>query len=810
MFQPARIKLLLFILIIFSAADSLSGQNRIISGVVKDSTGIPVQSVIIRHPESLSGTATDKNGWFKLILPAASTKQTIEISCVGYNKRTIVLDAGEDDIDLPVIILNEQVLTLDNISVTAVKRNEVTSLQIPVNASFVIPSVSRSIEAVIRTLPGVASYSELSNQYSVRGGSYDENLVYIDGVEIYHPYLIRYGQQEGLSQINPGFVSSVAFSPGGFSALYGDRMSSVLDVKYRKPETPEASVTASLLTSSAHLGLVSKDKKYFLMAGARYKTNALLVKTLDEEGQFHPSFLDLQSYGGMRTGEHSQIRVLLSASSNQFYFIPESQSTTFGSITGAYNLYASFDGCEKDKYSNLLGTITFESGSGKSLYSQISVSGLAAFEIEAYDIRGAYSLDAIDDLQSTHFTADSSLNIGLGSWLDHARNRLRYNTITLSYKGTYNSNKSNTIWGVTSRLKETDININIWQRVDSSGYTVGSNGEELAVTSFYNNICDYRELFSEAYFTENIAFSLGRYKGSFNAGVRAFYDTFNNEVRLSPRIAIDIFPSQSLTVYVTGGLYRQPVSGRELMQFIPEEASELTSQKSYHLASGLKYDFIAWDRPFRFTAEMYGKLQRDLIPYKVENVRIDYFGGNIAHGYTVGLDMRVNGEFVEGAESWFSLSIMKSAMEIPSLKTRWFPSPFDQRVNANIFFQDYLPGHPEFRAHVNLVYGSGVPVSPPERDTWDVFFRMPPYRRIDLGFSKVFAGEANGHHIGKPGSVFRELSAGVEIFNLADIRNVISYTWIKTVQNSDGLSGQYAVPNYLTRRRLNFRITARF
>lgn len=810
MFQPARIKLLLFILIIFSAADSLSGQNRTISGVVTDSTGVPVQSVIIRHTEGMRVTSTDKNGRFKLILPSTSTRQNIEISCVGYNKHVVILTAGEDDIDLPVIILKEQVLSLDNISITAVRRNEVTSLQIPVNTSFVIPSVSRSIEAVIRTLPGVSSYSELSNQYSVRGGSYDENLVYIDGIEIYHPYLIRYGQQEGLSQINPDFVSSVSFSPGGFSAQYGDRMSSVLDVKYRKPETSEASVTASLLTSSAHLGLVSDDKRLFFMAGARYKTNALLVKTLDEEGQFHPSFLDFQSYGGMRTGEHSQIRVLFSASSNRFYFIPESQSTTFGSIAGAYNLYALFDGCEKDIYSNLLGTITFETGTGKSVYSQLSVSGLTAYEIEAYDIRGAYSLDAIDDQQSTHFIADSTLNIGLGSWLDHARNRLRYNTLTLSYKGTYNRSHSNTVWGITTRLKETDININLWERVDSSGYTVGSNGEELAVTSFYNNICDYRELFSEAYFTENITFSLGRYKGSFNAGIRAFYDSFNNEMRLSPRIALDIYPSQSLTLYVTGGLYRQPVSGRELMQFTPDKAANLTSQRSYHIASGLKYDFIAWDRPFRFTAEMYGKLQRELIPYKVENVRIDYFGGNIARGYTAGIDMRVNGEFVEGAESWFSLSIMKSAMEIPSLKTSWYPSPFDQRVNANIFFQDYLPGHPDFRAHVNLVFGTGVPVSPPERDTWDVFFRMPPYRRIDLGFSKIFAGEANGHQIGKPGSIFRELSAGVEIFNLADIRNVISYTWIKTVQNSDGLSGQYAVPNYLTRRRLNFRITARF
>jgi len=810
MLQPARIKLLLLILIIFSAADSLSGQNRIISGIVTDSTGIPVQSVIIRHPESMKGTITDVNGKFRLSVPVTSLNHNIQISYIGYKEVTVNIPAGDGDIKIPVIILREQIFTPGNIKVTAFRKNDISSLQIPVSTSFVIPSVSRSIEAIVRTLPGVSSYNELSNQYSVRGGSYDENLVYIDGIEIYRPYLIRYGQQEGLSQINPDFVSSVAFSPGGFSAQYGDKMSSVLDVKYRKPQSREASLTASLLTSSAHLGLVSKEKRFFMMAGVRYKTNTLLVNTLDEEGQFHPSFLDFQSYGGAKTGDHSQIKVLLSASSNSFYFIPESQSTTFGSITGAYKLYAAFDGSEKDAYNNLSGTLSYESGEGQPLSSQISVSGLTAYEIEAFDIRGAYNIDAIDDTQFTHLQADSILKIGIGSWLDHARNRLNISTITLSYKGSLKQDGNVTEWGVSSKLSETGININEWERVDSSGYTIGSGGTGLTVTSFYGNICNYRELFSDVYVTEKVAFNLGRLRGSFNAGARAFFDTFNDEMHFSPRIAVDIYPSATLTLYLTGGLYQQPVSGRELMQFNPETAVKLTSQRSYHLACGMKHDFIAWDRPFRFTAEMYGKMQRDLIPYKVENVRISYFGGNIANGYTVGLDMRVNGEFVEGAESWFSLSLMKSDMEIQSLNTGWFSSPFDQRVNANVFFQDYIPGHPGFRTHVNIVFGTGVPASPPNTDSWDVSFRMPPYQRVDLGFSKILIGEVNGHHLGNPNSHFRELSFGVEIFNLADIRNIISYTWINTVKNSEGLSGQYAVPNYLTRRRLNLRLTAKF
>jgi hypothetical protein len=801
----------LFILILFTIAlNSVTGQNRLVSGTLTDSTGVALESASVIHRESQRGATTDSKGKFSISIPVKTSDNRIVISLVGYITRTITFEAGDKDISLPVIVLSQQFHSPGSVMVTALRRNGASEISIPVNTGMVIPSITHEIESIIRTLPGVSTFSELSNQYSVRGGSYDENLVYIDGIETEKPYLIRYGQQEGLSQINPDFVSSVLFSPGGFSSVYGDRMSSVLDVKYRQPESNEASFTASLLTSTIHCGLVSGNKKGFLMTGVRYKSNAMLVNSMDKKGEYKPLFTDMQSYGGIETGDHSRLRMLVSASFNRFNFIPQSQKTTFGSLSEAYSLYAFFEGQEKDTYSNAGITVTHESGIGKPLATTFMLSAYRGFENETYDIRGAYSLDAIDETSKTAYLPDSTLNIGVGSWIEHARNRLANQNMAIAYKGSYVSGSSTTEWGISTKYKNYDIAIDEWVRVDSSGFTVSPDNSKLTLSSVVNNNEDYNSLFSEYFINERYSFVAGSYKCLFNGGARIYADSFKSEIKVSPRAALTIYPSKSLAVHLSGGIYRQPLTGRELMQFSQDESRKLKSQASYQLAGGMVWDFIAWGRPFRFTAELYGKIQRDLIPYNVENVRINYFGGNIARGYTAGLDMRVNGEFVEGAESWFSLSLMKSAMIIPSLSTGWFPSPFDQRLNANIFFQDYVPGHPDFRAHVNIVYGTGVPTSPPQLQTWNTFFRMPSYRRADIGFSKVIIGEVNGSHIGMHNSMFKELTAGVEIFNLADIRNTISYSWIKTVRNSSGNEAEYAVPHYLTSRRINLRITGRF
>ena len=810
MLSRHKTKIALTVALFISVVSAVAGQDRLITGMVTDSTGLPLEAATVIHHESLRGITTDSNGKFVLSIPADSRENSVEISLTGFVTRTISFPPGEKDVLLPVTILNHKYQTPGSVSVTALRKSGASEIIIPVTTGYVMPSVSHSIESVIKTLPGVSSFSELSNQYSVRGGSYDENLVYINGIETERPYLIRYGQQEGLSRINPDFVSSVVFSPGGFSSVYGDRMSSVLDVRYRKPGADEASVSASLLTSTAHAGLVSANKRAFLMTGIRYKNNAMLVNSMDKKGEYKPLFTDIQAYGGAETGKHSRLSLLFSASFNRFRFIPQSQKTTFGSVSEAYTLYAFFEGQEKDTYSNTEVTVTHESGIGMPLTTSFLLSAYRGIENETYDIRGAYSLDALDETGGNAYAPDSTLNIGVGSWIEHARNSLVTQNISGAYKGSYKSGNSTTEWGVSSGTKDNNIGINEWVRVDSSGFTVNSAADKLTLSSVLNNNARYKSFFNDVYINEKYAFLISGKRSSLNGGVRLFTDSFNNDIKISPRLSLSINQSESVTIHIAGGMYRQPVTGRELMQFTPAESEKLRSQLSYHLVGGMVYDFIAWGRPFRFTADLYGKIQKDLIPYSVENVRINYYGGNIAKGYTAGLDMRVNGEFAEGAESWFSLSLMKSSMNIPSLGTGWFPSPFDQRLNANIFFQDYVPGRPDFRVNVNIVYGTGVPTSPPGSKTWDMFFRMPSYKRADIGFSKIIIGEANGRHFGNQNSLFRELTAGIEVFNLADIRNTISYSWIKTVRNSTGTEAEYAVPHFLTSRRINIMVTGRF
>jgi len=798
---PHLVLVLLFIL----AVSPILSQNKAITGRVTDTAGVALSYVTVYIPASGGGTFTGADGQFAVPLPADEQQFTIIFSLIGYKTDTLPLNRSDADLPLKIILFSETV-ELRGVEVKAIRADNITAITIPVVAGMVIPSVTGSIEAVITTLPGVSSFSELSSAYSVRGGSYDENLVYINDVEVYRPYLIRSGQQEGLSRINPDLTSAVIFSPGGFSAAYGDRMSSVLDIRYRKPETREASISLSLLTSSVHAGTRSSNGKFWFIAGARYRTNALMLNSLDVTGQYEPRFADIQAMAGYKPGTKSEITLSLWGSSNRYNFMPQSQTTTFGTTADAFKLFAWFEGGEHDRYDNGGGAVTLEIRHNYNLSSKIILSGYLGSENENFDIRGAYSLNALDKTEGSENNPDSLINAGVGSWLSHARNALSTNMVSLSYKGSATAWGSRFEWGLTARHRHHDINVNEWMRVDSAGYTVGISDDELSLTSFTDHSSVVSSIISEAFIINRSYFSLAGKACELNAGIRAAYDTYNSETLLSPRLSLSMALSNRVSVYASAGAYHQPPGGREMMMQTDDASPVLQAQRSLHFITGMHYDFIAWERPFRFTAEAYGKFFDKLVPYSVDNVRLVYYGGNIAEGYSAGLDLRINGEFVKGVESWFSLSFMKSELNIPSYNSGWYPSPFDQRVNFSIFFQDYLPGHPDFRAHINIAFGTGIPTSPPEREQWDVWFRMPPYRRIDIGFSKVIVG---GDKRG-PGSVLKELVAGFEVFNLADIRNTISYTWISTVRNSEGKSLEYAVPNYLTSRSLNLKITARF
>ncbi|MDX9902527.1 MAG: carboxypeptidase-like regulatory domain-containing protein [Bacteroidales bacterium] len=797
----------IFIILSVASQSYLCAQEHTLTGRVTDTTGVAIPGATVYLPALNSGVATGPDGTFALPLPGGIQDHQIIVSFLGYRPDTLNVSTDDAAVSLLVSLLPVTV-AIEGVKVTASRTDNITVITIPVSAGVTIPSVTGGIESAVATLPGVASFSELSYSYSVRGGSYDENLVYINDIEIYRPYLIRAGQQEGLSRINPDLTSSVSFSPGGFSAAYGDRLSSVLDITYREPQEFEASLSPGLITSSMHAGWRSRDRKFWFIAGARYRSNAILLGSLDTKADYIPRFADLQAMAGYKTGEKSELTLSLWGSSNRYTFIPRSRTTTFGTIENAYRLYAWFEGGERDRYDNGGAALKLVIRHSDRVSSKVILSSYLAHENESYDIRGAYSLSSLDRTEGPGSGPDTLLNAGAGSWLTHARNILRTGMTALSYRGYLNGNGKGTglEWGVTAKQRSHEIGINEWLRVDSAGYTLREDGEAATLTSYTDRVSNISSYIAEGWLISRSSFTAAGKKCDLNAGIRASYDTYNSELLVSPRLSLNMALSGRLSIYLSTGAYHQPPGGREMMLESDSPQRLLRAQRSLHLTAGSHYDFIAWDRPFRFTAEAYGKIFDRLIPYTVDNVRLIYRTGNIAEGYAAGLDLRVNGEFVKGAESWFSLSLMRSEMRIPTAGTGWYPAPFDQRVNFSIFFQDYLPGHPDFRAHINIAIGTGIPTSPPDREQWDVWFRIPPYRRIDVGFSKVLLGQKK---IREEFSM-KELVAGIELFNLADIRNTISYTWIRTVRNSEGQTREYAVPNYLTGRMVNLRLTARF
>lgn len=807
MIRSSAIRLfLVFLTLSIAPAGFLMGQETVVTGIVTDTSGAAVIGATVYIPSLNKGTISGEDGSFRLSLKSGEVNRVMfRFSCVGYVSDTLMLDLKS----LPEVIrvkLTPFVTTLEGVEIRANRPDNVTVISIPTVAGAVIPSVSGGIEAAVATLPGVTSFSELSSGYSVRGGSYDENLVYINDVEVYRPYLIRSGQQEGLSRINPDLTASVNFSPGGFSASYGDRMSSVLDIAYREPEAREGSISMSLLTSSAHAGARSRDNRFWFIAGARYRSNAILLGSLDARGAYRPHFADIQAIGGYRPDNRTLMTLALWGSLNRYTFIPRSQTTTFGTVENAYRLYAYFEGGERDRYDSGGGALTFERKHTDHFSSKLIISANIAGEYESYDIRGAYSLSALDRNEGSENNPDTLLNAGVGSWLSHARNSFRSFSAGASYRGSFTSGKNGLEWGITARQRSYDAYRNEWLKVDSAGYTPGMTGDRLTLNSRSLISVEALSFTTEGWLISRTGFSLAGRACNLNAGIRASHDTYSSELLISPRVSIRSELTRRLSIHLAAGAYHQPPGNRELIPENGDSNFQPKAQRSYHLTAGARYDFTAWERPFRFTVEAYGKMFDRLIPYKVDNVRLSYYGGNIAEGYATGVDMRVNGEFVPGVESWFSLSLMKSEIRIPELSTGWFPAPFDQRVHFSIFFQDYLPGHPDFRAHINISFGTGIPTSPPGKEQWDIWFRMPPYRRVDIGFSKVLYSTVSRNK----DSFMKELVGGIEIFNLADIRNTISYTWIRTVRNSQGQTREYAVPNYLTRRSLNLKLTAQF
>jgi hypothetical protein len=810
---PVNIFLLIFWL---TAMSAYSQQTAVVYGRITDAaTQQGIMNVNITLAGLPGGTNSDKKGNYELQVPAG-TKFTLTFTFMGFETQTLELLLKPGERREVRQSLSPSSTSLPSIEVKDQQLRTNTFNRIDPKSISLIPSASAGIEDLIKTMPGVSSRNELSSTYSVRGGNYDENLVFINDIEIYRPFLIRSGQQEGLSIINPDLVSSISFSAGGFDAKYGDKMSSVLDIRYKRPTSFTGSFDISLLGANAHLeGMITKKISYLI--GARYKSNSYVLKGLDTKGDYKPKYYDIQAVINYDISNKWEFSALGIFSDNSFKLIPQTQTTTFGDLFNPYKIMIFFDGQEVDHYQSWMssGTLTFKPT--KKLRLRLISSVYQTYESETYDISGEYWIGAVEP-PSTILGGGNSGNIteilGVGAYLDHARNYLDGTVYSFDHRGNYETDNNSLQWGVKYQHEEFHYVVNEWQLQDSAGYSLPRQHDSLGAqlpphdslqlfNAIKNNSQETSNRFS-AFLQDTWTFKTEKTDIAVTAGLRSMFWDFNQQILLDPRINISIQPHWKTEVVfrISGGIYSQPPTFRELTDLRGNIVTGLKAQRSLQAVAGSDFYFKAWGRPFKFVGEAYYKYINNLIPYTIDNVKIRYYGTNDAFGYATGVDFRVNGEFVKGVESWASLSIMKTEENIDG---KWIPRPTDQRVNLSIFFQDYIPHYPSWRMNLTLFYGTGLPFGPPNTPRDKQTFRLPPYRRVDIGLSKQIIGGNTTFSKKNPFRVFRSMWISLEVFNLLQITNTVSYQWITDINNQ-----QYAVPNYLTPRQFNLKLQASF
>ncbi len=793
-------------LIVFALAGSAQSNNATLKGVITDQNGKPLDMVNIALKDYALGTSSKRDGTFLLRVPAQKNV-VIVFSSLGYSTvRDSIFANSEENITLK-ITMPESNLKLAEVTISQNRREggNVTRID-PKMLDQIAGSSTGAVESLIKTLPGVSSNNELSSQYTVRGGNFDENMVYINDIEVYRPMLVRSGQQEGMSIINSDMVSTIEFSAGGFDAKYDDKMSSVLDIKYRKPSELHGSATASLLGATAHFEDAALNGKLAHISGIRYKTSKYLLGSLDEQGEYNPEFLDFQTYITYSVNDKFDISFLGNIAQNQYNFKPETRRTTFGTWDAPLNTTIYFDGQEVDDFQTYLGAFSANYHPNNALNLKFIASAYYAEENVTYDILGDYYLNQLERDMSSEEYGDSVLNLGVGSFINHARNYLNSTVYNFTHRGAFNSENHLINWGVKFQHEAIENKINEWIFRDSTGYSIPYSDSEVKLYYTLNSKNSINSNRFTGFIQDTWSVPISRGDLYVNAGVRFNYWDFNNEFLISPRGTINFYPDwkNKISFRLSGGMYYQSPFFKELLFTDGTINYNTRAQRSYQVVAGSDLIFTAWDRPFRFTSEAYYKYMNRLIPYEVDNVRIKYLPEHESVGYAAGVDMKINGEFVSGVQSWASLSFMQTKEDIFMDGYSYIPRPSDQWVNFSLFFQDYLPGNPTYKMQLSGFYGAGLPTGPPNGERYQSVYRMPSYRRIDLGFSKVFISEA------KPvdRAVLRHFSdmwLSLEVFNLLNLNNTISYFWVSSLQGD-----QFGVPNYLTGRRINLKLTVKF
>lgn len=782
------------------------GQNVKISGKVIDNEDKPVEFATVRIAGTAIGTNTDLQGLYQLTV---APRDTIDIifSCIGFKTVNHKLIKPQGELTVNVRMYPEDT-ELAEVEVTGF-RNNINGMQTFDTESYKLsPDVSGgSVEAMLATMPGVNSSNEMSSQYSVRGGSFDENSVYINGVEIYRPQLVRSGQQEGLSIINPDMVGNIKFSSGGFPARYADKMSSALDITYREPEAFEGSVGLSLMGGSLALG--QNSGKFSQLHGLRYKKNNSLLSSLDTKGEYDPSYLDYQTNITIKPNDRWSVNFLGNIAVNHYNFKPADRETSFGTSEDTKHFRVYFDGEEKDKFETYLGSLSVNYRRNRATAFSLGLSGFLTNEFVSYDISGEYWLDQAGTV------GDDAVGgqLGVGKYMEHSRTRLKASVIQGFLKGTTTFRSNHISYGLVYQHEKFTDRTREWEWRDSAGYSLPTAPEGVHLIYNLTSRQDVSTNRFAFYAEDAIYLESSKAFMTINAGVRLSYWDFNKEFLASPRVNLSISPIEynRWNYRIAAGLYYQSPFYKEYRQEQIDAHDnayillnkDIKSPRSIQVLLGTDYTFRAMNRPFKITAEAYYKNLANLISYEYDNLKINYSGVNDSKGYVMGLDFKLFGQFVAGSDSWLTFSLMKTQQTLDGKKV---PLPSDQRYSVGLYFTDYFPKFPKLKFSLRGVFSDGLTMTPPRIKRSDAYFRAPAYKRVDIGLSYQLVGApTDGVRPYNFWRHFKSIVIGVDVFNLFDISNVSSYYWVTDVNNI-----QYAVPNYLTRRQFNVRLSMEF
>lgn len=781
-----------------------------IQGLVTDEKNEPLEFVSVRIAGTAIGATTGLDGKYTISAPESDTIRVI-FSCIGYeeSKRRLLSPKGDVTVNVK---MQPKSYELKGVEITDIQKQTGSLQKINPNSGKLAPDASgSSVEGLLSTIAGVSSGNEMSSQYNVRGGSYDENLVYINGIEVYRPQLVSSGQQEGLSIINPDMVGAIGFSTGGFSAKYGDKMSSVLDITYKQPEAFEGAVSASLMGGSLTLG--SSSRRFTQLHGIRYKSNASLLSSMEDKGEYDPRYFDYQTNMTFKFNDKFNVSFLGNIAINNYKFIPHNRTTNFGTSTDAKQFKVYFDGQEKDKFETWFGALTMSyKPSKKSEYSLLA-SGFLTNELVSYDISGEYWLDQAGTSGDGSGEGGIGGELGVGRYHEHARNRLKASVFSLALKGTTGLNKHTLEYGASFNAERIHDRSREWELRDSAGFSLPFDPDALKMIYNLDSKHDINSTRLAFYAQDTYRLQTSAGYLNINGGLRFSYWSFNKEFLVSPRISLGFIPDRAprWAFRFSTGLYYQSPFYKEYRQPVEDADGnsiirlneDIKSPRSFQLIGGTDFTFRSMGRPFKFSAEIYYKALSNLIPFEVDNLKLVYSGLNESKGFATGVDFRLFGQFVPGSDSWISFSLMKTQEDINGVKV---PRPTDRRYGVGLYFTDYFPKFPRLKFSLKGLLNDGLPATAPRRGRDEGYFRTPAYKRVDIGLAY---GIVTPEDADKPRSgflsKFKSIWLGIDVFNLFDISNVSSYYWVTDVNNI-----QYAVPNYLTRRQFNVRLSVEF